>query len=127
MINKKAADLVKAAKQEVENLTPEQVKEALTQDGVVLFDIREANELAVTGKINGSILTPRGMIEFYADPSLPTYKPEFGDAKKIILHCASGGRSALAAQTLQSMGYTNVAHLDGGLKAWAEAGLPVEK
>ena len=67
------------------------------------------------------------MLEFYADESLPYHKPEFNKDKRIILHCASGGRSALAAKTLKDMGYNNVAHLDGGIKAWKEAGLNTEE
>ena len=67
------------------------------------------------------------MLEFYADETLPYHKPEFDRNKRIILHCASGGRSALAAATLKQMGYENVAHLDGGIKAWKEAGLPVKE
>jgi len=66
------------------------------------------------------------MIEFYADPSLPYHKPAFDKNKRIILHCASGGRSALAVATLKQMGYTNIAHMDGGIKAWKEAGLSVQ-
>jgi rhodanese-related sulfurtransferase len=57
----------------------------------------------------------RGMLEFYADPTLPYYKPEFDKNKRIILHRASGGRSALAAVTLKQIGYENVAHLEGGI------------
>jgi len=125
MTTKSATELVKAAKQEIENLTPEQVKEALSSDDVVLIDIRESEELAKDGKIAGAVHAPRGMIEFYADPSLPYHKPEFDSSKKIILHCASGGRSALAAKTLKDMGYNKVAHLEGGIKAWKESGLPV--
>jgi len=66
------------------------------------------------------------MIEFYADETLPYHKPEFDKSKRIILHCASGGRSALAAKTLKEMGYQNVGHLDGGIKAWKEAGMKTE-
>jgi rhodanese-related sulfurtransferase len=66
------------------------------------------------------------MLEFYADPSSPYHRSEFDPGKRVILHCASGGRSALAAQTLKAMGYANVAHLDGGFKAWQAAGKPVE-
>lgn len=118
-------DLVKEAKQNVENLTPHQVQEELKSGNVTLIDIRESEELTQNGKIESSVHAPRGMIEFYADPSLPYHKPEFDKNKRIILHCASGGRSALASQTLKQMGYHNVAHLDGGLKAWKEAGMPV--
>jgi len=125
MTYKSAMDLVKEAKNEIENLTPQQVEQELSTGNVVLIDIREKEELLQNGKIEGSIHAPRGMIEFYADPSLPYHRPEFDKNKKIILHCASGGRSALAASTLKQMGYTNIAHLDGGLKAWKEAGFAV--
>ena len=127
MFAKTAMDLVKEAKEKIENLTPQQVQEALSKGNATLVDIREADELQQNGKIKGSVHAPRGMLEFYADPSLPAYhKPEFDKSKRIILHCASGGRSALAAATLQQMGYDQVAHLDGGLKAWKESGLQVE-
>jgi rhodanese-related sulfurtransferase len=127
MAAKSATDLVKEAKQQVENLSPEQVQEELSKGNVVLIDIRESEELTQNGKIPGSVHAPRGMLEFYADSSLPYHRPEFDKSKKTILHCASGGRSALAAATLKQMGYENVAHLDGGLKAWKDAGMPVEK
>lgn len=120
---KSALDLVKEAKAGIENLTPQQVHQELQGGNVLLVDIREAEELA-NGKIAGSTHAPRGMLEFYADASLPYHKPEFDPGKRIILHCASGGRSALAVKSLQEMGYANVAHLDGGIKAWKEAGLP---
>lgn len=126
MTQKSATDLVKEAKQEIENLTPQQVKEELANNGTILIDIRESEELKQNGKIPGSVHAPRGTIEFYADSSLPYHKPEFDKGKRIILHCATGGRSALATQTLKQMGYKNVAHLDGGLKAWKEAGLPAD-
>jgi rhodanese-related sulfurtransferase len=125
MTTKSAIDLVKEAKNVIENLTPEQVKEELAKGNVTLIDIRESEELGPNGKIAGSTLAPRGMLEFYADSSLPYHKPEFDKSKRIILHCASGGRSALAAKTLKEMGFTNVAHLDGGIKAWKDAGMSV--
>ncbi|MDQ3071963.1 MAG: rhodanese-like domain-containing protein [Bacteroidota bacterium] len=125
MATKTAADLVKEAKQQIENLTPEQVKEESDKGNITLIDIRESEELKQNGKIPGSVHAPRGMLEFYADPSLPYHKPEFNKDKRIILHCASGGRSALATATLKEMGYENVGHLDGGFKAWKEAGMPV--
>lgn len=124
---KTATDLVKEAKQKIENLSPGQVKEELNTGKVTLIDIRESEELEQSGKIPGSVHAPRGMLEFYADSSLPYHKPEFEKDNRIILHCASGGRSALAVATLKEMGYKNVAHLDGGLKAWKEAGLPASE
>ena len=118
------AQLVKEAKQDIENLTPLTVKTELSSTSVLLVDIREAEELKQNGRIEGAVHAPRGMIEFYADPSSAYHKPEFTNNTRIILHCASGGRSALAVKSLKQMGYSNVAHLDGGLKAWKEAGLP---
>ncbi len=125
MTIKSATDLVKEAKQQIENLTPEQVKEELSKGNVTIIDIRESEELKQNGKIAGSVHAPRGMLEFYADPSLPYHKPEFDKDKRIILHCASGGRSSLATSTLKQMGYNNVAHMDGGIKAWKDSGMSV--
>ena len=119
-----AADLVSQAKAQVENLTPEQVAKELA-DGAVLVDLREPGELANDGIIEGAIHAPRGMLEFWADPSSPYHRPELNPERRTILYCASGGRSALAAAALGQLGYTNVAHLDGGARAWIQAGLPV--
>ncbi|MBW3544809.1 MAG: rhodanese-like domain-containing protein [Bacteroidetes bacterium] len=125
MEEKSATDLVKEAKQQIENLSPDQVNEELSKGSVTLIDLRESEELKQNGRIASSVHAPRGMLEFYADPSLPYHKPEFDKNRRIILHCASGGRSALAAATLKRMGYKNVAHMDGGLKAWKDSGKPV--
>ncbi len=122
---KSASELVSEAKKNIENLSPQQVKEEV-ENGATLIDIRENEELQQNGKIPASVHAPRGMMEFYADPSLPYHKTEFDPEKRIILHCASGGRSALATQTLMDMGYKNVAHLDGGIKAWKETGFETE-
>jgi len=126
MVIKSAIDLVKEAKQQIENLTPAQVNAELKKGNVTLIDVREPEELKQNGEIAGAVNAPRGMLEFYADATTPYYKPVFDKTKRIILHCASGGRSALAAATLKQMGYENVAHLDGGLKAWKEAEMPVQ-
>ena len=122
-----ATQLVQQAKQEIENLTPKQVKDELSKPNVVLIDIRESEELKQKGKIEGAVHAPRGMLEFYADSTLSYHKPEFDKSNRLILQCASGGRSALAVKRLKEMGYENVAHLDGGLNAWMEEGLPVSK
>ncbi len=125
MASKTAAQMVQEAKQHVENLTVEQVASELEQGNALLVDIREPNELE-QGVIPGAVSAPRGMLEFYADPTSPYHRNEFDPRRRVILHCASGGRSALAADTLQQMGYTNVAHLDGGFRAWKEARQSVE-
>lgn len=121
-----AAEMVAAAKGRIENLTPGQVASELDGGDAVLIDIREDHERAEGGFIPGSVAAPRGMLEFWADPTSPYHRSEFDPSKRTILYCASGGRSALAAETLQGMGYGNVAHLDGGIKAWKEGGHPVE-
>jgi rhodanese-related sulfurtransferase len=127
MENKSATDLVKEAKKQIENLTPEQVQAELKKGNVSLVDIRESEELKQSGTIPGSVHAPRGMLEFYADASLPYHKSVFDKNKRLILHCASGGRSALATATLKQMGYQNVAHMDGGFKAWKESGKPISE
>lgn len=121
-----AMEMVAAAKEQVEALDPEQVAKEIEAGDAVLVDLREAEELAQSGSIPGAIHAPRGMLEFYADPSTPYHREGFDPQRRTILHCASGGRSALAAQTLKDLGYTNVAHLDGGITAWKEAGRPTE-
>jgi rhodanese-related sulfurtransferase len=107
----------------VQNLTVAQVSTELAQGDVTLIDIRKPAEQQ-TGIIAGAIHAPRGMLEFYADSTSPYHRPEFEPHRRIILHCAAGGRSTLDADTLQQMGYTNVAHLDGGFKAWKPQGNP---
>jgi rhodanese-related sulfurtransferase len=126
MSAKTAAQLVQDAKSSIENLTPDQVAAELAAGKALLVDVRDAPERSANGAIPGAVHASRGMLEFYADPSSPYHKPEFDPGKRVILHCASGGRSALAAQTLKAMGYADVAHLDGGFKAWQAAGKPVE-
>jgi rhodanese-related sulfurtransferase len=124
MTAKTAAQLVQDARSGIENLTPDQVAAEVAAGKALLVDVRDAPERA-NGTIPGAVHASRGMLEFYADPSSPYHKAEFDPGKRVILHCASGGRSALAAQSLKSMGYANVAHLDGGFKAWQAAGKPV--
>jgi rhodanese-related sulfurtransferase len=126
MTTKTAAQLVQDAKSNVENLSPDQVAAEVAAGDALLVDVRDAPERSANGAIPGAVHASRGMLEFYADPSSPYHKAEFDPGKRVILHCASGGRSALAAQTLKAMGYANVAHLDGGFKAWQAAGKPVE-
>lgn len=122
-----AAGLVASAKARIQNLSPAEVRSELSHDGTVLVDLREANELTENGVIPGAVHAPRGMLEFYADPTSPYHRAEFDPNGRIILACASGGRSALAVVSLQEMGYSNVAHLDGGLNAWKERGFPVNQ
>ena len=120
-----AAEMVAQAKARVENLTVDQTAQEVEQ-GAVLVDIREPGERVENGAIAGTVEAPRGMLEFWADPASPYHRPEFDPSRRIILHCASGGRSALAAAMLTDLGYTNIAHMDGGITAWKDAGRPVD-
>lgn len=99
---------------------------ALADDADCLFvDIRHSEEREA-GAVAGAVHAPRGFLEFMADPESPMHKSEFSSGKRLILYCASGGRSALAAKTLVDMGVPRVCHVAGGFAAWKEAGGPVE-
>lgn len=117
-------DMVAAAKLRIHNLTPAQVEARLHQ-GAVLVDIREREELDEHGRIECSVHAPRGLLEFWADPDSPVHRPDLDPARTTIVYCAAGSRSALAVETLERLGYRDVAHLDGGIQAWKQAGLPV--
>jgi rhodanese-related sulfurtransferase len=118
-------ELVAAAKGQIENLTVEQTAREMA-DGALIVDIREAAERDATGAIAGAVHVPRGLLEFKADSSLPTHIPDLTVDRRTILYCASGGRSALAVTTLRQLGYTNAAHLEGGMQAWLAAGRSTE-
>jgi rhodanese-related sulfurtransferase len=127
MTNRTAAHLIAEAKAHVEHLTADEVAAELEDQEVLLVDLREPGERIEHGVIAGSIHAPRGMLEFYADPTSAYFHPEFDPARRTILYCASGGRAALAAETLTRLGYTRVTYLRGGLLAWVEAGFGVER
>lgn len=124
-LTKGAAALVAEAKAGIENLTPAQVAAELRRPGVVVVDLRERDELVRDGMIEGAVHVPRGLLEFVADPAHAYHNPKLRPEARVILHCASGGRSALAARTLKEMGYASVAHLDGGFTAWKVQGHPI--
>ena len=125
--SKTAAHLVAEAKAHVASLPPEDVAAELRAGAVLLVDIGEAEERMAFGSIQGAIHVPRGMLEFAADPTSAYFRPEFDPERRTVLYCASGGRSALAADVLQALGYTHVAYLEGGLTAWREADLPIDQ
>ena len=126
MYTKTATQMVIEAKSRVETLSPEAANAEWKSGDALLVDLREADELRQHGRIAGAIHAPRGMLEFFADPTGPYHRPEFDPNRRTILFCASGGRSALAAEMLQELGYTRVAHIDGGLWGWVAAGLAIE-
>ena len=118
--------VVDEAMAEVTTYSVDEVKARLADPNVQIVDIRDVRELT-GGTVVGAFHAPRGMLEFWVDPASPYFKPLFADeSKEFILFCGAGWRSALAAKTLQDMGMTNVAHIDGGYAAWLEQGAPTE-
>ena len=118
---------VEAAKQGIENLSVEDLKrEVEANPDTLLLDIRELQEQVDLGTIPGAKHAPRGMLEFWADPESPYYRDWFQEGRRTVLFCAAGGRSALAAQALQGMGFANVAHLEAGFAGWQQAGEAIE-
>ncbi|KMO33348.1 sulfurtransferase [Methylobacterium tarhaniae] len=126
MTTKSAKDLVAQANREVTTVSAEEALARLGQPDTVLVDVRESEELAKTGKIAGAVHVPRGVLEFQADPASPTHKAELGSGRRLVLYCASGNRSALAAKALQEMGLVPVVHVAGGFAALEKAGGVVE-
>jgi rhodanese-related sulfurtransferase len=123
-----ASQIVAEARQIIPEIPVSQAREELDQgQASLLLDVREPAEWE-KGHIPGAVLAPRGMLEWYADSTTPYAKPELTTKRDahIIIACASGGRSLLAAQTLQSMGYTNVVSMAGGFNEWSKQGFPVK-
>lgn len=119
--------LVDEAMAQVRTYSVADVRERLGQPGLQVVDIRDVRELQAEGTVPGSYHAPRGMLEFWVDPDSPYFKKVFADeGKEFVLFCGAGWRSALAAKTLQDMGMTNVAHIDGGFTEWVKQGAPTE-
>lgn len=124
---KSAKELVAQANARVKTVSPQEAMSLLEDTETVFVDLRDSSELQRDGKIPGAVHVNRGMLEFVLDPALPYHNPVFSSGKKVLFYCASGGRSALAADTAQNMGLERASHLGGGFKGWKEANGPVEK
>ena len=124
-MTKNVKDMLAEANAAVPKLSPAQAAEKMRSDDVLVVDVRDPSEVQQTGRIKGAVNVSRGMLEFRADSETPYHNPVFQKDKTILLHCASGGRSALAGKTLQDMGYTAVFNI-GGFKDLAEAGIDIE-
>jgi len=126
-ISKGFRALVDEAMAQVTTYSVAQIVARLNDPSLQIVDIRDVRELEREGTVPGCFNAPRGMLEFWVDPSSPYYKTIFGDdSKEFVLFCGAGWRSALAAKALQDMGMTNVAHIDGGFTDWVKQGAPVE-
>jgi len=118
--------MLEAANAVVPKITPAQARELIGKGNTLVVDVRDAPELEKSGKVAGAVHVSRGMLEFRADPDSPYHDKSFSRDKNVILYCASGGRSALAAKVLKDMGYEHVYNV-GAFKDWAESGGAVDK
>ena len=122
---KNVKDLLAEANSVVPKLSPDQAAEKMKSGDVLIVDVRDPTEVQQTDRIKAAVNVSRGMLEFRADPDSQYHNPAFQKDKTVLLHCASGGRSALVGKTLQDMGYTAVFNI-GGFKDLAEAGIDTE-
>lgn len=114
-------------KANIENLSIDDlVSEMQATEDLLLIDLREIQERVDLGTIPGSLHVPRGMLEFWADPSSPYYRDWFQEHRRTVVFCAGGGRSVLAVLALEDMGFTNVAHVEEGFRGWKDSGRTVE-
>jgi len=119
---KSAQILVSEALKEVTTITAEEALKLSSQGNCNLIDIREKGELDKMGRVENSNHIPRGMLEFWLDPDGPYFKSGKLDmSKEMVLFCAGGLRSALAAKSLKEMGFENVSHIDGGFTAISQS------
>jgi rhodanese-related sulfurtransferase len=109
----------------VQKLPPSEAAKMMAGEDVLIVDVRDPSEVEKSGKIKGAVNVSRGMLEFRADPESQYHNPAFQQGKTVLTYCASGGRSALAGQTLKEMGYRTVYNI-GGFKELADAGLETE-
>ena len=115
---KSSHELVQSALQEVKTISIEEAFKLSNEGKCNLIDIREKGELDKTGKVENSNHIPRGMLEFWLDPQGPYFQSGKLDmSKEMVLFCAGGLRSALAAKSLKEMGFKKVSHIDGGFAA----------
>lgn len=110
-------DLLRDAKARIREVA---VHEIGKHDDLIVLDVRDPHEFA-QGHIAGAHNVSRGMLEFAVENTLPD------KSAAVLVCCGTGGRSALAADVMQQLGYQDVASLAGGIKAWQEAGLAVNK
>ena len=119
---KSSQTLVSEALSKVKTITADEALKLSSEDKCTLIDIREKGELDKTGRVENSNHIPRGMLEFWLDTEGPYFKSgKFDINKEIVLFCAGGLRSALAAKALKEMGFENVSHIDGGFSAISQS------
>tara|TARA_B100001540_G_C15686032_1_gene587075 strand:- start:56 stop:442 length:387 start_codon:yes stop_codon:yes gene_type:complete len=128
MTIKSSQTLISEALKEVNTITPDEALKRSNGNQCNLIDIRDPNELEKLGKIENSHNISRGLLEFSIHPDSAFIKREEIDLnKELVLFCAAGGRSALAAKTLKEMGFKNVSHVEGGFGAMVNSGFKIKK
>jgi rhodanese-related sulfurtransferase len=116
-------ELAEQALSEVNSIDAAEAVSLVNDDAVVFVDVRDIREVEQSDTIVGSHHAPRGMIEFWFDPTSPYHREMYADPDKtFVLFCNGDPRSALSAKALQDMGVPNVAQLSGGMPAWRDAG-----
>jgi len=119
--------LVSEALNEVKTITPEEAMKLNSENKCNLIDIRDGVELQNLGTIENSFHIPRGLLEFSIHPESPYVQNNQIDlSKELVLFCAAGGRSALAAKTLKDMGFKNVSHIEGGFGLMTQKGFKIK-
>ena len=125
---KSSQTLVSEALKNVKTISPKEALNLLSENKCNLIDIRDKNELEKTGRIENSHNISRGLLEFSIHPDSAFAQNEKLDPnKEIVLFCAAGGRSALAAKTLKEMGFEKVSHVEGGFSLMQNSGFKVIK
>lgn len=126
-LNTSVAKMVEQARENIEEVEVSAAINEMTDENVLIVDIRDVRERKREGFIPGSLHCPRGMVEFWVDPDSPYYKDDFDKYSRVLFHCAVDWRSALTVDTVNRMGFEGAAHIKGGFKAWKDAGGPVEE
>ena len=115
---KSSSQLVAEALKEIKTINADEALKMVEENNCNLIDIRDAHELENTGKVENSVHITRGMLEIYLDPNSALFQQGILDQnKEMVLFCAGGLRSALAAKSLKDMGFEKVSHIDGGFGA----------
>ena len=122
-------ELLEEANAEIKSVSPEELKQQLDNEEIILVDVRSKEAIEAEGQIEGSVHVPRDMLEFHADqrPDNPLKKEELDPEEKIVVYCGVGGQGTLSTKTLQDMGYKDVSNLSGGTSAWVKAGFELKK
>lgn len=120
---KTVEQLVDEARSRIRSAPPGELADKVLSGAVVVLDVREPDEFE-HGHIPGAANIPRGWLEFKADPACQAYDERIAPDRRLLVYCAIGGRSALAAAALQELEYVDVTNLEGGFEAWKDAGYP---